>query len=131
MVVSEVDGRLVGFATGRWVGDADLQDPKWRDRFVELMELYVLPDFQGKPRRHGTKLLLELHKRMDPSKWVVGHVAAGNERAREFMRTFKPFRESEIGQLGLGQGVMVKRATFIYRGPQFREEIERRAAELE
>jgi hypothetical protein len=128
VVISEMDGQVVGFATGRWMGEPDLADPAWRLRFVELMELYILPHYQRKPPRHGTRLLLELHRRFDPEKWVVGHVAVRNERARSFMRLLSPYRESEVGKVGLGQGVMVDRATYIFKGPGLRAHLEERAA---
>ena len=119
-VSSEADSRIVGFATGRWVCEPDLADPAWKLRFVELMELYSLPDYQRNPRRHGTRLLLELHRLFDPAKWVVGRVAARNERARSFMRSLSPHRESEVGKVGLGRGVTVDRATYIYKGPDLK-----------
>jgi hypothetical protein len=91
VVVSETDGKIVGFATARWVGDPDLKDPeKWRPRFVEFMETYLLPEHWRNPPRHGTRLQLELHRLLDREKWVVGHVAARNERARGFMRSLRP-----------------------------------------
>lgn len=128
VVISEVQGQIVGFATGRWVGDPDLKDPeKWRPRFVEFMETYLLPDFWRNPPRHGTRLQLELHRLLDREKWVVGHVAARNERARAFMRSLCPYRESEVGELRLAPGVLVDRATFIYRGPDLRACLEERA----
>jgi hypothetical protein len=131
VVVSAVGDVIVGFATGRWIGEPDLKDgDKWRQRFVELMEAYILPEHQRKPRRHGTRLLLELHRNFSKHKWVVGHVAKANRKARDVMRSLSPYREAEDGELGLGLGVMVERATYIWKGPELRETLEQRSREV-
>jgi hypothetical protein len=44
------------------------------------------------------------------------------------MRSLRPHREAETGKLGLAPGVMVDRATYIYKGPDLRACLEERAA---
>jgi hypothetical protein len=87
VVVSEVDGAIVGFASGAWLGErGDRYKELPADAFQEIRELYVLKTFQGpKGGHHGTQLLLALVKLLDPAKNAVAHAAAKNTRIRDYM----------------------------------------------